>query len=118
MKELEKIRTQFLADDIDQEDRVENERILKDWEEGLTKNQAYFEWQQSDITQDINKQVRASYKEFALILSNNRNLTQEERVSLWGKQDACVFLLSLTDKDARGTLEQLNNEIKRALSVT
>ncbi len=118
MKELEIIKTQFLADDIDAEDRVENENILREWEQGLIHNEAYVSWQEHDITREIAKKLKSEYKDFAMTLANNRSLTDTQRASLWAKQDACTFILSLTEKDAKGQLEQIQNEIKRAIAVT
>lgn len=118
MKELDTIRAQFLADDIDPEDREDNEKLLREWEQGLIQNEAYISWQSHDITKEIAKKLKKEYKEFAMILANNRTLTEVQRVSLWAKQDACLFILSMTEKDAKGQLEQIQNEIRRAISVT
>lgn len=118
MKELEIIRAQFLSDDIDSEDRAENEQILREWEQGLTHNEAYMSWQAHDITREIAQKLKKEYKEFAMTLANRRDLTETQRMSLWAKQDACLFILSLTEKDAKGQFEQIQNEIKRAISVT
>lgn len=118
MKQLDEIRAKFLSPDIDPEDREDNERLLKEWEAGLIQNEAYISWQEHDITREIAQKMKEEFKEFAQILSENRTLTQEQRVSLWAKQDACRFILSLTEKDARGQIEQIQSEVKRASSVT
>lgn len=118
MKELEIIRAQFLADDIDPEDREENEQILKEWERGLIHNEAYLSWQEHDITREIAKKMKSEYKDAAMVLADNRSLTDTQRASLWAKQDACKFILSLTEKDSKGQLEQIQNEIKRAINAT
>jgi hypothetical protein len=118
MQELEKIRAQFLSDDIEPEDREDNEKLLKEWEHGITQNSAYLDWQSHDISREISRKMRDSYKDFALILATNRLLTNEQRASLWAKQDACVFLLSVLEKDAQGILQQIQDEIKRAIDVT
>lgn len=118
MKELEIIKAQFLADDIDSEDREENAKILREWEQGLIHNEAYVSWQEHDITREIAKKMKDSYKEFAFTLAQDRRISDETRKQLWAKQDACTFILSLTEKDAKGQLEQIQNEIKRAIAVT
>lgn len=118
MKELETIRARFLVDDLDEEDRADNEALLKEWEEGLVHNEAYLEWQSNDITREISQKMKAEYKEFGLILSTNRTLTEEQRKAIWAKQDACMFILSLTDRDAKGAITQIKNEIKKAISAT
>jgi hypothetical protein len=118
MKELEIIKAQFLSNDIDSEDREDNEKLLQEWEQGLIHNELYLSWQNHDITRDIAKKMKESYREFAMQLAENRNLTEKERMSLWAKQDACTFILSITEKDAKGAMQQIQSEIKRAISAT
>ncbi len=118
MKELETIRAKFLTDDLDIEDRADNAALLKEWEEGLIHNSAYIEWQSNDITREISQKMKNEYREFGLILASNRTLTDDQRKSIWAKQDACLFMLSITDVDAKGTIAQIKNEIKRAIAVT
>lgn len=116
-KELEYLKAKFLADDIDAEDREENLQLIKDWEKGLIQNEAFINWQNHDITQEIIKKAKEVYKDMSLILALNRTLTEEKRFSLWAKQDACLFLLSLCDKDAKNELENIHKEIKAAISA-
>lgn len=118
MKELEIIRAQFLADDIDEEDREDNERILQEWENSLIQNTAFVEWRNHEITREIVQKIKTQYKEFAVSLYSNRSLTDTQRQSLWAKQDACMFILSLTEKNAKEEIEHIQKEIKAAISVT
>ena len=117
MKELEDIRKIFLAD-VDEETRLDNEKTIIEWETGLRENEAIAEWREHDITKKIVLQVKQSYKDHAMQLAINRTLTDEQRRSLWGKQDACLFILSLTEIDAKGAIERIHNEIKTALNAT
>lgn len=115
-KELEKIREIFLASDVDEEDKQENARVLAEWDKGLNENRLFLSWQDHDITRQISQRAKESYKEFALILMQNRALTQDQRESLWAKQDACQFILSLTDKDALGEIKQILTAVKTEIS--
>lgn len=117
MQELEKAREIFLSG-VDPETLEENKQILSEWERGVRQNQAYLQWKGHNITQEINKMVKEAYKDFAVILSERRDLTDEQRMSLWAKQDACLFILNLTNKDAKSELEGILRDIRKALTVT
>lgn len=115
-KELDKIKEIFLTE-VDEDIRQDNLDKINEWEQGLTHNEAFVSWQDHDITKEILKQAKESYREIALILADNRKLTEEQRYALWGKQDACAFIIDLAGKDAKGELEQIQKEIKTALSI-
>jgi hypothetical protein len=118
MKELETIRARFLAPDIEEEDREENEKLLREWEEGLIQNRNYLSWQNHDITKEIAQKMKDEYKDFALTLANDRELTEKERESIYARQDACLFILSLTERDAKGAIQSIEKDVRRALSMT
>jgi len=118
IKELEKVREIFLSEEIDEELRADNEERIKEWETLLIQNEAFASWQDHDISKQILEQVRALYKEFGLQLASNRNLTETQRISLWAKQDACLFLLEIIEKDAKGAYERITKEIKQAINAT
>lgn len=115
---LNKIREVFLADDVDEEDRKDNEERINAWSKALTENKSMVEWQKQDITQLIIRQAKESYKESAMQLIRNRTLTPEQRASIYAKQDAMLWLLSLIETDAEKSLEQVQKEIQRAVDVT
>lgn len=115
--DLDQVRQIFVSE-VDDELRAENEAQIKDWEEGLIHSQAMQGWQSHDITKEIAKGARDSYKSIALMLANNRELTEQQRYSLWGRQDAMKWLLTLIEEDAKGELERINQEIKAALNAT
>ena len=117
MSDLDKIREVFLSE-VDDETREDNEAKIREWESALIHNQAFADWQSHDITRLIVQQVREAYRDIAVTLATNRSLTPEARASLWARQDAMVWILSVTEKDARGTLEQVEKEIRVALNAT
>jgi hypothetical protein len=118
IKELEKVREIFLSEEIDEELRADNEERIKEWEQSLIQSEAFASWQDHDITKNIVSQIKSSYKEIGVQLSTDRKLTETQRQSLWAKQDACTFLLELTEKDAKGTIEKITNEIRQAINAT
>ena len=118
MKELENVKKIFLSDELDEDTRIDNEEKIKEWEESLIQNEAFASWQEHDISKQIVAQAKTSYKEFALLLANNRNLTEVQRISLWAKQDACLFLIQITEVDAKGAIDRVNREIKQAINAT
>lgn len=115
MDELDKVRELFLTD-VDEDTLAENRARIQEWERDLVRHKAYEQWKGSDITREINQMVRAAYKEHSIALATNRNLTDKDRMALWAKQDACVFLLNLTDQDAKAALESILRDIRHALS--
>lgn len=119
MKELDKLKEIFLAgDDLDEETKAENEQRIREWEEGLLKNEAMAGWRDHDVTKQIAKQARETYKETVLRLGVDRKLSIEFRAELFAKQDAALWLLSLIEVDAKGALEQIQKEIRTALNAT
>lgn len=117
MKELDEVRKLFLSE-VDEETRVENEQKIEEWQTGLRTNEVMAEWRDHDITREIANRTKESYKDISLQLALNRSLTQEQRHTLWGRQDACLFILSLTEVDARGRIKQIHKDIKAALAAT
>lgn len=109
------VRKIFLTE-VDEETRADNEKLIKEWEQGLIHNEAFKDWQDHDVSREIADQARRSYIDCALSLASNRQLTDEQRKSTWAKQDAALWLLSLIDKDAKGTIKRIEEEIKRVLT--
>lgn len=117
-KDLEKLKETFLSADLDDDERAENEERINEWEKDIIENEAFASWQAHDITKKLVAQLKATYKEIGLRLATDRLLTQEARVSLWAKQDACVLMLDLMDTDAKGAIERVQREIRSALNAT
>lgn len=117
MKELEQLREIFTTD-VDAETRTENERQIAEWEQDLTQNRAFSEWQQLDITRQILKQASDTYKDASMALALRRDLTDTQRVHLWAKQDASAWLISIIDVDARGRIAEIEKQIRVALRAT
>jgi hypothetical protein len=118
MKDLEKLKEIYItANDVDEETRKENLEEITKWENALIESEAYGSWQSHDITRSISKRAKDTYKELSMILAMDRKITQEQRVSLWAKQDAALWLLTLTDVDVKSTIDQIHSDIKRAISA-
>src|SRR4051812_6698626 len=105
MKELDQLREIFLAQDLDEETRADNEARIKEWETGLIHNEAFAGWREHDVTRQIAKQARETYKDAFMLLGRSRSLTDEQRASLYAKQDAALWLLSIIEVDAKAALE-------------
>lgn len=115
-KDLEQVREIFLTE-VDEETLKQNKEEIDSWNQSLIENKAYLEWQSSDITRSISRQAQESYKDASMSLALKRDLTDIDRNKLYAVQDACTFILSLTDKNAKESLEQLSKQIKQALRV-
>lgn len=114
---LQHVRSVFLDED-DEETRLDNEAKIASWEQTLVESETFIDWRSHDVTRKIAKQAKDTYRSLAAQLSYNRSLTEEERKSMWAKQDAMLWLLSLTEQDARASLEQVHKEIERAFNAT
>lgn len=115
--DLEKIKNIYLDSDIDEEDYADNLSRITEWESSLRQNEDIASWQESDITKSIAKQAKESYKELAMSLITNREMTEKQRLSVWAKQDAMLWIISMVAKDAKGNLEQIHKEIKQAIKA-
>lgn len=112
--DLDKVRKIFLTE-VDEETRIDNEKKIAEWEHDLRENEAIAQWRDHDITKQLTLKAAATYKDLCMMLATNRTLTEEQRHTLWGRQDACLFILSLTEIDAKGRIEQIQKEIRAAL---
>lgn len=115
--DLEKLKQIFLSKDIDDEDYEDNLRMISDWESSIRTNQDFLSWQASDITKSVVEQAKKTFKDNAMRLITDRNLDEVKRQSIWSIQDAMVWMLSLMEKDAKKSLEQIHRDIKQALQV-
>lgn len=113
--DLDQVRQIFLAPDVDPEDQAKNVEIIRAWESDLRHHKAFAEWQELDITKSILAKAKQQFKDISLHLSNNRTMTDQERATLWGKQDACMLIISLMEQDARAAIAQIENEIRQSL---
>jgi len=118
MDQLEKIKQIFLASDVDDETLEDNQSKIDEWQKTIIENENLKSWQEHDVTRLIVKQCKDTYKDLSIMLAKNRSLSDEERKSLWGKQDACLFILSLASGDPESSLKQVEEEINHALSAT
>lgn len=104
----------FLTD-VDEELLKENTEIINAWETELTSSENYLDWQGHDITRHISQQAKESYRAASAQLSFTRDLTEAQRNKLYATQDACSFILSLTEKDVKTTIFSLREDIKRGI---
>jgi hypothetical protein len=116
-KDLEKIKEIFLSSDVDQESYEENLKQINEWEQGMRQSEDFISWQENDVTKQIIARAKESYKTISMQLILNRELSERDRFSIYAKQDAITWLISLVAKDAKNELETIQNQIKAALSV-
>lgn len=115
MENIDELKEIFLSDKMDSEDYEENLKQIREWESEYLKNRNLLAWQQHDITKGIISKARKSYADISFRLAKNRELTEAERVSLWGKQDAMLWLISLASEDPKSVMGQIDADIKKAL---
>lgn len=111
-KQLEEIKRIFItADDVDEETRQHNLKRVEAWQDTLIKSENFLNWQEHDVTREIVQQAKETYKDAFMRLGRERSLTEKERMSLYALQDATLWIISLAEKDAKGTIEQIHKEI-------
>lgn len=118
MKELDDLKKIFLADDVDDETRADNETKIREWEQELVANENLAGWLDHDVTKDIINNARKSYIDLGVMLATRRDITEATRQSLWARQDAMLWLITLAEKDAKGAIQAINDEIRKALNAT
>ncbi len=116
MKDIEKVKEIFLSKDTDDEDYQENLEQITGWEKELLENENLLSWQEHDITRDIMSKVKESYIEISLRLATIRAMEDHERMSLWAKQDAMMWILSLTSDEPKALLDKIDSDIRKALN--
>ena len=116
-EDLQKLKEIYLADDIDSEDREANLEDIRNWEKDLIENENLLSWQEHDITKQIMERAKKSYIDLSLRLIKDRKLSEEARLSIYSRQDAMLWLISLAGDNPKSALEQINNSIKVALST-
>ena len=116
-KELEEIRAKFLTDDLDLETRADNEAKIREWEEALLRNEHLQGWQEHEITRSIMKQAKAAYLDCSVRLATDRTLSEADRASLYAKQDAALWLLSLGSGDPKAARQSIMSELRTALNA-
>ncbi len=113
-KDLAKLREIF-SSGADEETREENLSQIAEWESSLAQLHDKAGWQEHDITKAVVTRARSAYVEHSLLLMRSRELTDPERFSLWAKQDACLWLISVASGDAKTEIGRIQADIKRAL---
>ncbi len=112
--DLEKLREVFLTG-VDEETKAENLEQIREWETALAENEAYQGWKEHDVTRKIAAKAKSTYVDLALSLNERRDLTEAQRLSIYARQDAMRWLLSLSERDAAEAMRQIQADITRAL---
>ena len=115
MKNIEKLKEIYLADDVDSEDYEDNLHDIKNWELDIIENENLLSWQEHDITKKIIEKAQESYISLSTRLSTDRDLTETQRMSIYAKQDAMKWIISLSGENPKSVLKDINNKIKIAL---
>lgn len=116
MSDLDKLKEIFLTD-VDEETKAENLEQIRQWEQTLIRSEAFKSWQEHDVTRQIAGKAKETYKDAVLSLGRDRWLKDTQRAELFAKQDAALWILSLTEQDIKVTIEQVQKEIRTALNA-
>ena len=117
MKELEKLKEIYLANDVDDEDYQDNLDKITEWEKELFENENLISWQEHEVSKEILKKAKETYVEIAIRLANDRKIEEKERMSLWAKQDAMLWILQFSSDEPKNIIKQIQSDIKKALDI-
>jgi hypothetical protein len=113
--DIEKLREIYVAEDVDVETRTDNLAVIAEWEKRLRELEGFSRWQGHEVTQEILAKAKKAYIDHSLLLASSRDLTDTARQSLWAKQDAVMWLISIISEDAKGEIANINALVARAL---
>lgn len=114
MTDLEKLKEIYLDPTLSKEEIEDNARYIDKWEKVLIESKGFSSWLKDPITTDIFNNARTSYIELSRLLIEKRDLTERERLSIYARQDAMLWILSLKG-GAEQTITSIDKEIKIAL---
>jgi len=117
MKEIDKLKEIFLSNELDEDILKENQEQINEWEQSILFNEALVSWKEHDVTVSVIKQARSSYRELAQMLATSRSLTDEQRKSIWARQDAMLWFINMAAKDPVKEIESIRQEVLRALDA-
>ena len=119
MDNIELIKKVFVDQEPDESERIDNAQRIEEWSKILIENENLLSWQQHEYTQTIYKEFRKEYKYIGLQLATDRDMTQEQRQSLWHKQDALILMMSLmkSDRNPQQEINAIELEIKAAIDL-
>ena len=113
--DLEKLKTIFLSDEVDAEDYQDNLDKINEWEQSLVSNENIKGWQDHDITREIVQRAKESHATLSLLLATDRKLTDTERASIYARQDAMVWMISIASESPEQVIAGIQDDIKKAL---
>lgn len=117
IRELEQAREIFLTGH-DEETLAQNREDIAAWEDQIARNEALADWQDHDISRLLLAQFRDTYKDIALTLAEARDLTEQQRLTFYAQQDACLLMLSMFGGDARKELDEIRADIRKKINAT
>lgn len=118
MDELETLKGIYLSDDVESEDYADNLAQITEWEKEIFDNENLKSWQEHEITKKIIKQAEESYISLSTQLITDRKLTADARQSIWGKQDACLWIIRVGAGDPKSVIFDIKKRIKMAINAT
>jgi hypothetical protein len=112
--DIEKLKEIFLTD-VDEETKADNLAQIQEWERALVEAEDYEGWREHDVTRRVAAEAKKAYIDLSMELATRRDLTEQQRMSLYARQDAMRWLLSHTEKDGAATIKAIQADIRRAL---
>jgi hypothetical protein len=115
-KDLTKLKEFLLDKNLDEDDYQDNLDYLNNLESQIRENEDFSSWQESDITKMTLRIVRDAYKEICITLFSKEDLTDSDRMKLFAKKNACIWMASLLSKDVDNEIKSIHGSIKAMLN--
>lgn len=115
-KDLQKLKAFLLDENLDEDDYKDNLDYLNNLESQVRENEDFSSWQDSDITKMTLKIVRDAYKDICITLYSKEDMTDSERMKLFAKKNACIWMASLLSRDIDTEIKSIHGTIKAMLN--
>lgn len=116
--DFDKLREVFLSKDIDDEDYDDNYKALNDLEREYRESVDLQEWLGHVLTKKLFDTAQEAYVSNAVRLAQDRELTEKERWSIYAKQDAMLWLLTVVEDNPTEKISLIEEQVKKALGTT
>lgn len=114
--DFEKLKQIFVDNpDLDSEDSRENIEEVTQMEREFEDSRLAKDWKEHELSKRLMVQAQESYIDLALRLANDRQLTEQERLSMYAKQDAMMWFMNLVERNPEKHMKEITDKVRRAI---
>jgi len=117
-KSIDNLYDIFINQDADEDVIKENKEIFDDINKTFETSELALSWRAHDYTKVVIAKAKAEYIKVCMLLATNEVLTESQRKDLFAKKKACMWVLSMFDKDPKQIRKMLELDVSTRLSNT